>query len=97
MGRRGGKKAAERWNDRNSEYTQVVTNRLEQANSRRAMGSRVTARQIANFFDEGMFQTGKYPSIPEAMQEFGVSRPTINRALKKAEISLPRGRRANKN
>ena len=97
MGRRGGKKAAERWNDRNSEYTQVVTSKLEQANSRRAMGSRVTARQIANFFDEGMFQTGKYPSIPEAMQEFGVSRPTINRALKKAEISLPRGRRTSKN
>ena len=97
MGRRGGKKAAQRWNDRNSEYTQVVTNKLEQANSRRAMGGRVTSRQIANFFDERMYQTGAYPSIPEAMQEFGVSRPTVNRALKKAEISLPRGRRASQN
>lgn len=93
MGRRGGQKAAQRWNDRDSDYVKAETAKLKQANAKRAMSGRVTARQIANYFDDTMLQTGSYPSISEAMQEFSVSRPTVNRALKKAGISLPRGRR----
>lgn len=94
MGRKGGQKAAERWKDRDSEYAQAEIRKLKQANVKRATGGRVTARQIANYFDDTMLQTGAYPSIPDAMKEFSVSRPTVKRALKKAEISLPRGRRA---
>ncbi len=92
MGRRGGKKAAERWNNTDSEYAQNERRKLEAANKKRALGGRVGARQIANFFDDHMFQTGNYPTIPQAMKEFGVSRPTVKRALKKAGITLPRGR-----
>ena len=93
MGRRGGKKAAERWKtDPEGEYAQGRRTALEEANIKRATGGRVTARQIANYFDDTLLQTGKYPSIPDAMREFGVSRPTVKRALKNANISLPRGR-----
>ena len=93
MGRRGGKKAAERWQDRNSDYAKAETEKLAKANIKRATSGRVTARNIANYFDDVMLQTGAYPTISDAMKEFNVSRPTVNRALKKASISLPRGRR----
>lgn len=83
MDRRGGQKAAQRWNDRDSDYVKAETAKLKQANAKRAMSGRVTARQIANYFDDTMLQTGSYPSISEAMQEFSVSRPTVNRALKR--------------
>ena len=93
MGRRGGKKAAERWQDRDSDYAKAETEKLAKANVKRATSGRVTARNIANYFDDVMLQTGAYPTISDAMKEFNVSRPTVNRALKKANISLPRGRR----
>ena len=93
MGRRGGKKAAERWKDPNSDYATDLRTKLQGANERRAVTGRVTARQIANFFDDTFIQTGEYPSIPQAMNELGVSRPTVSRALKTAGIQLPRGRK----
>ena len=93
MGCRGGKKAAERWKDPNSDYATELRTKLQGANERRALTGRVTARQIANFFDDTFIQTGEYPSIPQAMNELGVSRPTISRALKTAGIQLPRGRK----
>ncbi len=93
MGRKGGQKAAQRWQDRDSDYAKAETEKLAKANLQRATGGRVTARRIANYFDDTMLQTGAYPAISDAMEEFGVSRPTVNRALKKAGISLPRGRR----
>ncbi|MEJ5929191.1 replication initiation protein [Corynebacterium sp. H128] len=97
MGRRGGKKAAERWKDRDSSYAQAEIQKLQIANQKRAVSRRVNARQIANYFDDCFIQTGKYPTIAEAMQEFGVSRATVNRALKAAGIMLPRGRRKQAN
>ena len=69
MGRRGGKKAAERWKtDPEGEYAQGRRTALEEANIKRATGGRVTARQIANYFDDTLLQTGKYPSIPDARE-----------------------------
>ena len=95
MGRRGGQKAAERWkNDPHGKYAQGQRENLEKSNTKRSINGRVTARQIANYFDDSLVQTGAYPSIAEAMEEFNVSRPTVNRALKKARISLPRGRKS---
>ena len=93
MGRKGGQKAAQRWNGRNSDYAKSETEKLTKANLQRATGGRVTARRIANYFDDTTLQTGSYPSIPDPMEEFGVSRPTVSRALKKARISLPRERK----
>ncbi|ART20312.1 plasmid replication protein [Corynebacterium striatum] len=89
MGRRGGKKAEERWKtDPEGEYVQVRRTALEETNIKRATGGRATARQIANYFDDTLLQTGKYPSIPDTMREFGVSRPTVKRALPTVKRAL---------
>lgn len=89
MGRRGGKKAEERWKtDPEGEYVQVRRTALEETNIKRATEGRATARQIANYFDDTLLQTGKYPSIPDTMREFGVSRPTVKRALPTVKRAL---------
>ncbi|WPF67349.1 MULTISPECIES: replication initiation protein [unclassified Corynebacterium] len=93
MGRRGGLKAAERWKDRNSDYAQEEIKKLEKANQQRQTKGRVTAREIANYFDDVFVQTGEYPAVAMAMTECRASRSTVLRAIKKAGIELPRGRR----
>lgn len=98
MGRRGGQKAAQRWEtDRDGEYAQTARRNLQAANSRRAAIGRVSKRDIANYFESTFVDTGSWPTSAEAMKEFSVSRPTISRALKEAGITLPRGRRTSKN
>ena len=93
MGRRGGKKSAERWKtDPEGKYAQERRATLSAANNRRTATGKSNAFRIAAFFADTFGQTGQYPSIPDAMEEFGVSRPTVNRALRMAGISLPRGR-----
>ena len=90
MGRRGGKKAAERWKtDPEGKYAQERRATLSAANNRRTATGKSNAFRIAAFFADTFGQTGQYPSIPDAMEEFGVSRPTVNRALRMAGISLP--------
>jgi len=46
---------------------------------------------------KGNAETGEWPAIPDAMQEFGVSRDTVKRSLRLAGIQLPRGRRSKAN
>ena len=53
----------------------------------------MSARNIANYFDDVFLQTGSYPLISDAMKEMGVSRATVKRALRRAGITLPRGRK----
>nr|CAA80508.1 Rep [Corynebacterium glutamicum] len=82
MGRRGGKKAAERWKDPNSEYARAQREKLaksSQRQARKAKGNRLT---IAGWFMTVEGETGSWPTINEAMSEFSVSRQTVNRALK---------------
>lgn len=94
MGRKGGQKAAQRWKTgRDGEYAQTARKNLHHANSRRAAKSRVSKRDIANYFESTFIDTGNRPTSAEAMKEFSVSRPTVSRALKEAGIALPRGRR----
>ena len=93
MGRRGGKKAAERWNDRNSEYAQSETQKLTRANKKRAAQGRSVSHRIAAYFDDRFFEVDQYPTIDEAAVEFGVSRRTVQRAVAKAGIELPVGRK----
>ncbi|RAV34972.1 hypothetical protein CHEID_01595 [Corynebacterium heidelbergense] len=77
MGRKGGKKAAQRWNDRNSTYAQNELNKLAKANQQRARKGRVSAREIANFFDDAYLQTGTYPTLKQASSELKVSEKTV--------------------
>ena len=94
MGRRGGQKAAQRWEtDPEGEYAQSRLEALEEANQRRQTGAKARKFAIASWFMTANAETGEWPSIPEAMSEFGVSRDTVKRALRTAGISLPRGRR----
>ena len=94
MGRKGGQKSAQRWKtERDGEYAQTARKNLQRANSRRAAKSRVSKRDIANYFESTFIDTGTWPTSSEAMKEFNVSRPTVSRALKEAGIALPRGRR----
>lgn len=94
MGRRGGKKAAQRWEtDPEGEYAQGRRTELASANKRRAAGGRGTAHRIAAYFDETFFETGNYPKVGEAAAHFGVSQRTVQRALAKSGIQLPPGRK----
>ena len=94
MGRRGGKKAAQRSEtDPEGEYAKSRRTELASANKRRAAGGRGTAHRIAAYFDEAFFETGNYPNVGEAATHFGVSERTVQRALAKSGIELPPGRK----
>ena len=98
MGRKGGQKAAKRWEkDPDGEYAQRQRETLNNANQRRKTGASANKFAIASWFLSANAETGEWPSIPDAMTEFGVSRDTVKRALKAAEIQLPRGRRKKSN
>lgn len=97
MGRKGGKKAAERWRtDPDGDYATRQRVTLDSANRKRAAGGRSRAHQIAAFFDDHYAQTGRYPTVQEAAQEYGVSVRTVQRALTKAGIDLGAGGRPKK-
>ena len=94
MGRRGGKKSAERWKtDPEGKYAQEQREDLSNANKRRSAGARSQAYKIAVYFDDAFSQTGSYPTVADAAAEFTVSGRTVQRALLKAGIVLPTGRK----
>lgn len=94
MGRKGGQKAAQRWKtDPHGEYAQRTRETLAAANKSREFLGKSTKSQITAWFYSSHAQTKEWPSIAEAMKEFGVSRDTVKRALKAAGIQLPRGRK----
>ena len=94
MGRRGGKKAAQRWKtDPEGKYAQSQLESLNNANKRRSAGGRSQSHKIAAYFDDAFAQTGEYPTVASASAEFAVSNRTVQRALAKAGITLPTGRK----
>ncbi|BAC19773.1 replication initiation protein [Corynebacterium efficiens] len=93
MGRRGGKKAAERWKDPDSEYAQAERDKLQKINVRRSQQGKTRRLRIAAWFLEGVSETGEWPTINEAVQAFDVSERTVRNAVKDAGIELPRGRK----
>lgn len=93
MGRRGGKKAAERWKDPDSEYAQAERDKLQKINVRRSQQGKTRRLRIAAWFLEGVSETGEWPTINEAVQAFDVSERTVRNAVKDAGIELPWGRK----
>ena len=94
MGRRGGKKTAERWKtDPEGKYSQSQLESLNNANKRCSAGGRSQSHKIAAYFDDAFAQTGEYPTVASVSAEFAVSNRTVQRALAKAEIALPTGRK----
>lgn len=89
MGRRGGKKAAQRWKDRDGDYAKAQLEKLELANKRRKAAGSDTRGQILMMVSRSYNQTGKTPTWNEIMEELGVSRRTVAyhvAALKKAGL-----------
>ncbi|ANP27850.1 hypothetical protein DAD186_13000 [Dermabacter vaginalis] len=93
FGSRGGKKSAQRWTDpTQTEYHTNARKPLEAANKRRAARGATTRARVALFVSQQFAETGQYPTISEIMDEVGVSRRTVQNALKSSGIALPGGR-----
>lgn len=92
LGRRGGKKASERWKDPDSKYARDLSQKLARANKRRAAGGRSRSYEIVAYFDRVYEETETYPRIKDVAIEFDVSTRTVQRAVDKAGIDLPIGR-----
>lgn len=87
MGRKGGKKAAQRWKDRDSEYAQAALERLEGIQKRKKIQGSTSRAQVMTTYVATLNETGVAPTRPAIMEETGLSRATVTRhlaALKKA-------------
>ena len=78
MGRRGGKKAARRWEtDPEGEYAQSQRKKLQDANKRKRAAGNNTRAQILAIVSQVFNQTGRVPMWKEIAQELNVSRRTV--------------------
>lgn len=77
MGRKGGQKAAERWNDRNSEYAQAELKKLRKTQERKKAKGRSTRSRISQFVNDQYIETGVIPTWNEIMKEVSASRRTV--------------------
>ena len=79
MGRRGGKKAAERWNDRNSEYAQGRLKTLKKTQFRKKVEGTNNRQKVGQFVTNYWIETDRVPSWDEIQKETGLSRATVAR------------------
>ena len=82
MGRRGGKKAAQRWKDRDNDYAQSELAKLERTHRRKRVQGQTTRARIQALVGQSFVETGKLPSRKEIMAETGVSESTVKRHLR---------------
>ena len=82
MGRRGGKKAAERWKDPDSDYARAEREKLAKANQLRALKGKGTRGKVLSVAIDVFTQTGHEPSGREIGAELGITRQQANRHLK---------------
>lgn len=88
MGRKGGQKAAERWNDRDSEYAQKELEKLRKTQQRKKARGRSTRSRISQYVNDQYIETGLVPTWKEIAAEVNASRRTVAyhmSALKKLE------------
>ncbi|ATH96432.1 LexA family transcriptional regulator [Dermabacter jinjuensis] len=91
FGSRGGKATVQR-RANNPEEREPLRKGWETANKRRAARGATTRARVALFVNQQFAETGQYPTISEIMDEVGVSRRTVQNALKSSGIALPGGR-----
>lgn len=77
MGSRGGKKAAQRWNDRNSDYAQSELKKLRKTQQRKKAKGRSTRSRISQLVNDQFIETGSVPTWKEIMEEMKISRRTV--------------------
>lgn len=83
MGRRGGQKAAQRWQtDPDGKYAQTERKKLQSANALRQSRGRGTRGRVLATAMDILTQTGKVPSGRTVGQELGITRQQANRHLK---------------
>ena len=89
MGRKGGQKAAERWNDRDGEYAKAELEKLDKANKIRKIQGQGTRARVLAVATEYLVETGDIPVGKEIAAEVGITKRMANlhlRALKEAGL-----------
>ena len=81
MGRKGGKKAAQRWKDRDSDYAKNELAKLEKTHRKKRVAGQITKARIQTLVGQHYIETGKVLSRKEIMMETGLSRATVTRHL----------------
>lgn len=87
MGRRGGQKAAQRWNDRDSEYAQEQLRKLAATHKRKRFEGMGNQQKIAHFVTSYWMETKRLPVRKEIMSETGLSESTVKRHLRQLRAS----------
>lgn len=83
LGRRGGKKAAERWkNDPEGAYTQAQSDKLAKANEQKKLQGNSTRAQVFAIAAEALARTGTVPTGADIGRELGVPRKTASAHLR---------------
>ncbi|WP_245974977.1 replication initiation protein [Corynebacterium alimapuense] len=81
LGRRGGKKAAERWNDPDSEYTKAQLNKLRKTHRRKQIQGQTTRARIQAFIGEQFIEAGTTPTRREIAEAVGCTPRTVTTHL----------------
>lgn len=87
MGRRGGQKAAERWEDPDSDYARDLREKLAAANEPRHMFGELLETRFKAAILASRTEVGKDPSTAELAAESGVSVSRIQQVRK--AVALP--------
>lgn len=89
LGRKGGKKAAQRWADRDSDYARAQLDKLDAANQRRKSAGGSTRGRILALVAQQHAETGSVPTRREIAAEVGCTPRTVTThlaALRKAGL-----------
>lgn len=81
MGRRGGKKAAERWNDRDNEYAKSQLEKLTKTHKKNRLVGQTTRARIQVLIGQRFVETGEIPTRKEIAQEVGCTPRTVTTHL----------------
>ena len=83
MGRRGGQKAAQRWEtDPEGAYSKVQRETLAAANKRRTLQGAGTRGRVLAVYSQTLFDTGEAPTARQIAEEIGVTKRMVNIHLK---------------
>lgn len=90
MGRKGGKKAAQRWqDDPDGDYARNELEKLEKANKQRKRQGNSTRARVLSFATDSIAQTGEVPPGRVIGTELGITKRSANlhlRALREAGL-----------
>ena len=81
MGRKGGQKAAQRWQNRNSDYAQSQLEKLAKTQQRKRFEGKSNRQKVAHFVTSYWVETDSLPSWAEIQSATGLSRATVARHI----------------